>query len=306
MKKILALLLILTCITCIFTGCNGANDMEIGVGNDFIMEDMDTSSPSMNGSINLGGNTSTKPNTGTTNDTNSEYASKIIKKYYIESETKEFDEVLKKVISLIEEYEGYIENSSITGNTLYNNGRNRRYAKYIIRVPADNIEVFVEKTSSMLNITSSSSSAENITSTYYDLQSRLNVLEAEKIALTEMLEKASNVDTMLRIRDQLNNVISDIESIKTQLKVYDSLVSYSTITLTIEEVIEYTEVITEEPSWGSRMVNAFKKSWSEFAENFQDFTVFVVYAMPTIITLAVIGGVTATILILVQKKRKKK
>lgn len=306
MKKILALLLILTFITCIFTGCNGANDMEIGVGNDFIMEDINTSSPSMNGSINLGGNTSTKPNTGTNNDTNSEYASKIIKKYYIESETKEFDEVLKKVISLIEEYEGYIENSSITGNTLYNNGRNRRYAKYIIRVPADNIEVFVEKTSNMLNITSSSSSAENITSTYYDLQSRLNVLEAEKIALTEMLEKASNVDTMLRIRDQLNNVISDIESIKTQLKVYDSLVSYSTITLTIEEVIEYTEVITEEPSWGSRMVNAFKKSWSEFAENFQDFTVFVVYAMPTIITLAVIGGVTATILILVQKKRKKK
>ena len=46
------------------------------------------------------------------------------------------------------------------------------------------------------------------------MQSRYEVLEAEKTALNDMLEKATTIDNMLKIRNQLNNVIAEMESIK--------------------------------------------------------------------------------------------
>ena len=137
------------------------------------------------------------------------------------------------------------------------------------------------------------------------MQSRVEVLESERIALNEMLKEASNVETMLKIREQLSGVIADIEALKTQLKIYDSLVSYSTVSLTIDEVIDYTEIPKADPSWAQELLDAFKRSWSDFAEGFRDFTVFVVYAVPTILTLALIGGILVVVLILVKKKRNK-
>lgn len=301
MKKIASLLLVLLMITVLFTGCNAADNIapEYNYGSDSLYPEK---GESMDGSVNLGSGTSTS-----TPELDSEdYEAKIIKKYQITAETKAFDDVLKKLETLISENGGYIESSKINGRNLNSNRYSSRYATYTLRIPAKNVEIFIDSTENLVHITSSGSTAENVTSKYYDLQSRVDVLEAERVALNEMLEKASNIDTILRIRDQLNKVISDIESIKTQLKLYDSLVSYSTVSLTIEEVIDYTEPVVDDPTWGEELVEAFKESWSDFAEGFQSFTVFVVYAIPTVLTLAVIGGVSVVVLTLVQKKRKKK
>lgn len=172
-------------------------------------------------------------------------------------------------------------------------------------MPAADVDSFVKNTSSMLNVLSSTSTAQNVTATYYDLQSRYNVLEAEKTALNNMLAEASTVDTMLKIRNQLNDVISEMESIKTQLKVYDSLVSYSTVTLTVNEVVEYTPINVEKPSWGSRFVEAFKESWANFAEDFQDFTIQFTYAFPTLLILGIIAAIVGYIFYISNKRSQK-
>ena len=240
------------------------------------------------------------------NDKESEFETKIIKRYNLETETKTFDASIASIEHLIKTTDSYIESSSTTGNSIYNNTRTQRVAKYVVRVPADKVEDFVKNTTSLLNVLSSNSTAQNVTSAYYDLQSRYDVLEAEKTALNSMLEEATTVDTMLRIRDQLNDVISEMESIKTQLKLYDSLVLYSTVTLKITEVVEYTVIDTDEPSWGKRMVDAFKESWADFANNFKDFTVWLVYAFPTILVLGILGTGVGFALHFSNKRSKKK
>lgn len=303
MKRIASLLLVLLMVTILFTGCDSAGDM---VSPDYDYNGSVSLSPekgeSIDGSVNLGSGTSSNMPELDTED----YEAKIIKKYQITAETKAFDDALKKLEVLISENGGYIENSKINGRNLNSNRYSSRYATYTLRIPAKNVEIFIDSTENLVHITSSGSTAENVTSKYYDLKSRVEVLEAERVALNEMLSKASDINTMLRIRDQLNDVIADIESIKTQLKIYDSLVSYSTVSLTIEEVIDYTEPVVEDPTWGEELVEAFKESWADFAEGFQNFTVFIVYAIPTILTLAVIGGISVIVLTIVSKKRKKK
>ena len=226
----------------------------------------------------------------------SEFASKIIKTVTMNTETKEYDRALAELDRLITENGGFVESSSANGQSLDYNGVYRRSAKYTIRIPAEKLNDFLSASQQLLNVTYSHSTSENITAEYYDIQSRLEVLRTERDALNAMLEKATDVDSMLSIRDRLYNVIEEIESYETRLRVYDSLVSYSTVHMTVDEVVEYTKVQVEEPTWGERLVEAFKESWENFADGFQDFTVGFLYAIPTLLVLGAIA--TGVILIL--------
>lgn len=309
--RIISILLVLLMCSFIFVSCDSGDSYgsenivpDISIDNDKLS---DINGIIANGSV-------SKPNQGNSslpsdsenNDNNeSEYESKIIKKYWMETETKEFTNSISKLEELIQTSKGYIESASTTGQSIYNNETMRRTAKYVIRIPSASIDTFVKNTESMFNVVSSNSTSENVTVKYYDLQSRYEVLEAEKTALNDMLEKATTIDNMLKIRNQLNNVIAEMESIKTQLKVYDSLVSYSTVTLTINEVVEYTEIRDDEPRWGERLGTAFKESWKDFADNFQDFTVWFLYAFPTILVLGIIATGVGIAVHFMNKKTKK-
>ena len=226
----------------------------------------------------------------------SEFAAKIIKTVSMNTETKEYDNAISELDRLITENGGFVESSSTNGQSLDYNGVYRRSAKYTIRIPAEKLNDFLSASQQLLNVTYSHSTSENITAEYYDIQSRLEVLRTERDALNGMLEKATDVDSMLSIRDRLYNVIEEIESYETRLRVYDSLVSYSTVHMTVDEVVEYTKVQVEEPTWGERLVEAFKESWENFADGFQDFTVGFLYAIPTLLVLGAIA--TGVILIL--------
>ena len=233
-----------------------------------------------------------------------EFAAKIIKTVNMNTETKEYDNAISDLNRLITENGGFVESSSSNGQSLDYTGVYRRSAKYTIRIPAEKLESFLSASQQLLNVTYSHSSSENITAEYYDIQSRLEVLRTEREALNAMLEKATTVDNMLSIRDRLYNVIEEIESYETRLRVYDSLVAYSTVYLTVDEVVEYTRVQTEEPTWGERLVEAFKESWQDFAEGFQDFTVGFLYAIPTLLVLAVIAvGVILVLRVVIRRTR---
>jgi hypothetical protein len=234
----------------------------------------------------------------------SEFAAKIIKTVNMNTETKEYDQAISELDRLITENGGFVESSSANGQSLDYNGVYRRSAKYTIRIPAQQLDTFLSASQQLLNVTYSHSTSENITAEYYDIQSRLEVLRTERDALNAMLEKATDIDSMLSIRDRLYNVIEEIESYETRLRVYDSLVSYSTVHMTVDEVVEYTKIQAEEPTWGERLVEAFKESWEDFAVGFQNFTVGFLYAIPTLLVLGVIAtGVIIVLRAIIRRRR---
>ena len=73
----------------------------------------------------------------------------------------------------------------------------------------------------------------------------------------------------------------------------------------INEVVEYTEIQEEEPGWGERLGTAFKESWKDFADNFQDFTVWFLYAFPTLLVLGIIATGVGIAVHFMNKKTKK-
>lgn len=231
---------------------------------------------------------------------------KIIRNVTIDGETKDFDSAVSAVKSQTSQQGGYIENSEIRGGESLSGGyRSARTAEFVIRIPADKLDSFLAETEGMLNITASTESTTDVTLDYYDMQSRLDTLTGKKAALETMLEKAVDLNEILTIQNELYAVIADIESYQSRLNVYDNKVNYSTVDLYITEVVEFTVIEDEEPSFGDRISKAFKESWENFGEFCQDFVVFIVSALPVLMFPA-IALVIILIIWVVRKHKEKK
>ena len=121
------------------------------------------------------------------------------------------------------------------------------------------------------------------------------------------LPALKDYDFWLTLHHELSDKEQDIAALRARLKSYDNLVSYSTFELDLTEVKEYTE--PEKEAYGSRLGTAFKESWENFAENFKDFTVGLVRALPALLTFAVISTVIFLCIFLpvragIKKRRK--
>ena len=231
---------------------------------------------------------------------------KIIRSVVMQAQTKEYDLVIQSIRGAVTDIGGFEESFHSTGRSYYNNGVYSRRASMTIRIPAERLDEFLGTVGDLVNVTSQNVSASNVTGEYYDVQSRISVLENERAAYEEMLKKAEDVTSLLKIKDRLYDVIEEIESYNTRLNVLDNKVAYSTVTLSLDEVVEYTPVVHTEPTFGERIKDAFVSSWQGFAKGVQNSAVRFVEAFPTLLVLAAIGTAATLILVRCHGKRKAK
>lgn len=230
---------------------------------------------------------------------------KIIRTCTVEGETRDFDTATAALSDAISAVGGYIESQRSTGAS-YGSGRSSRYLSATVRIPADKYDGFVSGLGGIMNVTSSSSNSQNVTEAYYDAEARLETLKAERESLQKMMasiDTAVQYDFWLTLQKRLSEAEQEIAALEAKLRTYDNRVSYSTVTVNLSEVIELTS--SEAPTFGSRITKAFASSWESFGEFWQDVAVFLVSALPAIVTIAVIVViVVATVLIATRKKKK--
>lgn len=226
---------------------------------------------------------------------------KIIKTVDVSVETKEFDTYISSLNASVNALGGYVENSTADFGNGYSS---RRFATYTVRIPADKLESFIVSAGENGTITSKTENQQNVTLEYVDLESRIEAYKTEKQTLTNLLEKAESLDNVLAIQERLSEVNYQIESYTSQLKVLENRVSYSTVTLRINEVERVTEA---EPSLWTRIKNEFADNLDELVEWFKDTVVSVIGGLPILIPLfAVVLAVILIIRRLIKKRRAKK
>ena len=234
--------------------------------------------------------------TGTNRSFDSE---KIIYSCYAEIETLTFEESCREITKLIARYGGFLEQSTVSGHNY--NYEGRRNAEYVIRIPRESFEEVTGSLSNIGNVPYCSVSAENITSQYRDTESRLATYQVEEERLLSMLEKAETVADMLEIESRLSEVRYNIESLTTTILGWDSLVNYSTLTIYLQEVIEYTA--EPELTYWQRIGKGFMRTLRDVGEFFKDlFRVFIV-SLPVLVLLAV-GAVIVIAAVRGFKKRR--
>lgn len=222
-----------------------------------------------------------------------DYAPKIIKTAELHCETKGFEDANGKLEALVSSLGGYVQESSVTGKGIGATEKQSRQAKYIFRIPAERLDAFLQSTGEILNVTSTTTASEDVSAEYYDIEARLEVLESERQLLQQMLSQTNDVSKMVTIENRLYDVIYEIESYETMLRVYDGKVAYSTVTLHLAEVVDYTAVVRAEDSFGQRVGKAFREGWQDFGRWAQDFLVGLVAALPVLLLLGALmtGGI---------------
>ena len=226
---------------------------------------------------------------------------KIIETITYSVQTKTFDDFVKKLEDNALELGGYIESSDISGNT-YDDDL-PRYASYVFRIPSDKVDAFTTTVSDNSTVTNKSVNTEDVTLQYVDIESRVNALTSEKEALEELLKDAQSTADIIEIRDMLTEVIYEIESNKSQLRTYDSLIDYTSITVDIKET-EHPQVVQKQTVWQEIATNLsenFRGVWEFLVDTF----VFIVSAIPFLLLFAFYLVIVFVVVKIVKSKSKK-
>jgi len=229
-------------------------------------------------------------------------AQKLIKRAQITGETRSFDKMISDLEQALKDAGGYYETFSVSENE---RGSDARVLEMVARIPAENLDAYLGRAGEAFSVYSKRESVTDVASEYYDTKARMETMIAKRDALQNMMASAANVSELLEIQERLYDAIADIEAMQARLNLLDSLVSYSTVNVTVYEVVEYTQ--KGEQSFGARIKQSFKDGWKDFRDGWADFAVWFVGALPGLIVFAAI--VVAIVLIIrhaVKKSRKRK
>jgi hypothetical protein len=237
--------------------------------------------------------------TTTTNVTVSNSQEKIIRRASLEVETRDFDKLITSVSTQINQLGGYVESSEIRGR--YYNSDNLRNGYIVARIPKDKLDQFIGNVYNMANVVNKLESTENVTLQYIDTESHKKALEIEQERLLALLEKVETLEDIITLETRLSDVRYELESYESQLRTYDNLVDYSTVTLNVQEVERFTDAVEKKTVW-SRIQSGFGNTIFHIGEGFTNFIVWFVVNLPYLILWAIV----ITISVIIGKKYYKR
>lgn len=236
--------------------------------------------------------------------TEGDLSERIIYSAYAEIETTDFDASLEAVYDLLDQYDAFVENSSVNGSNLYDTYSgtvSHRSASFTLRVPKESYSAMTSGLDAVGNVTYLSSNAENITAQYTDTESQLSAYELQEERLLDILSQAENVEDMIELESRLSEIRYQKEALTSQLKNWDNQVAYSSVTLSLQEVQVLTPEPQEEKTYWQQVGDGFLATvnWMGRAGKAL-FRVFVA-ALPILLPIAAV--IVITVLLCRRKKK---
>ncbi len=226
---------------------------------------------------------------------------KLIRTVFINAETNDMDALLSQLDSQVAALGGYVESKQVYNGSA--SSVRSRSAQLTLRIPAEHLDSLIQKVAGATNITSTSENTEDVTLSYIATQSRITALETEQARLLELLAKAETMDDLLLIESKLTQVRTELEEVKSKLKLYNNLVDYGTVDLSITEVETYT--VVQEPTLWQRICDGFVSSVHNVGRIFTELLVFFIAALPYLVPMAVIALIVLLVVKLSGRRNKR-
>lgn len=218
------------------------------------------------------------------------------------AETENLTDAMGLLAEKIQASGGYVESQSISG-TAVNSGRSPS-AYITVRVPAEQLDSFVEDVSGMTNVVSSSRYVEDITLSYTDTEGRVKALKTEEARLLELMEQAQTMSDLLEIEERLTEVRYQLENYTSTLRLYDNQVDYATLDLTLREVAKFTP--PEKQGFWEKVTSGLADSIVDLGQGLVDVAAWVLIELPYLVLVGLLGWLVVLLTRRSIKKRRAK
>lgn len=180
---------------------------------------------------------------------------KIIKRGNISLESRKIEVSKKNIDALLKKFNAYYEQESSSNSNYLTS------YKLKIRIPTSSFDNFLlAMENGEDKITDKNISAEDVSITYHDYESRLKSKRAYLERYQEMVASAKNVKDLLEIQEQIRQLQEEIDSKEALLRNLTNEINYSTLTV---DLFEYQANL----SMGSNSFFAKVKTSLEFGWN---------------------------------------
>lgn len=160
---------------------------------------------------------------------------------------KDVIEARDSIAQLAEDIGGYVVSSRIYGE------EQDRRAQISIRVPDDSFEETLNELRKLsTRVDSESTDSKDVTEEYIDLEGRLKNAQATESQYLNLLDKAVNVEDILKIYSNLSQVRQEIESIKGRMQYLEQTSSTSLISINLQA--EHSAKPLVQAGWSAKEV----------------------------------------------------
>ena len=238
MKKNLNFILIFSCLILIFTSCgkNITEDVVASSGQRIMMKSapkMAVTNSSADFSEAVVGESWTGKgfspegpgNSSVTEQSSSQVVErKLIKRGNVNIEVQNLKNAQESVEKWCKDFGGYIESFSENTNS----------ANFNLRIPSVKFDEALNSVGEFGTVKSKNISTQDVSEQFYDLQGRLATKKIMQERLQKYLTQAKDVKDMLQIEKELNNTISEIESMEGRMKRLSGQIEYSSVNIFLE------------------------------------------------------------------------
>ena len=191
-------------------------------------------------------------------------------------ETEHYDEFLKELNEKLAQYDGI---TSYSKETTYSS----RDLTLTVMIPCEHFDSFINESNYANGVrTGVEANMDDITEAYDRNVLKIESLEAQHTRIIELLDKASSLSDVVTLEQRLSEIEEELEWYNNEKNNMDAKVRYSTVYIHVSEVKTYTET-----NFLTRIGGAFSGSWHKFLNDCEDFVVWLIYAIPAIVILAV-------------------
>jgi DNA-directed RNA polymerase specialized sigma24 family protein len=135
-----------------------------------------------------------------------------------------------------------------------------------LRVPVANFASLLTQVQTLGKVVSVSSSGQDVTSQYVDLQAQIQALQASRTQLLKVLDQAQSISDILAVEAQIAPLESQIEQLQGQQKVLTDQTTYGTLSVSLTETVPAKATIKPPPP--PKPPSGVSKAWTHARHSF--------------------------------------
>lgn len=175
-----------------------------------------------------------------------------------------------------------------------------------LKLPPEQVEAFLDFVAQSGEVINCSTESQDITDSYYDVQTRLESKRKSLQSYYELLNRASTVEEIGTVQSYINQITEEIEALTGRIKMWDSQVSYASVRVYIREYTDAVK-IKKDISWNTltfddmlyMMKSGFLGAVNFLASALQWLLIAVIAVIPILLPIAIV-------IFLLRRRRKKK